>query len=379
MKTVRLELNKIILDPKIQPRVELDDSHIEDLKNDLMEGAVLPPVVVFYDGINYRLAEGFHRYFAHQRAGLIEIEAEIREGGERDAQLYAVGSNATHGKRRTNADKRRAVATLLKDEEWGKWSDRHIAEVCRVSQPLVSDVRKELTESGFQFPTTRKCSNGRAMDVSQIGANRGQESPQTEPSAGETSNDVQDEAHKNEAQPPTGETPEAGHPSEESPQVVSPETGADPTDASESGGETQDGTSELAPDDGGQPQNDASPGESESGNESDEEPEPPSGEVSPGDAQESPSQGPGDSSSPVDDDIQTLKDKLATLEAALQAKDLELKEKDSRISELEEKVQQLEANNAYYVKEIEAYEKEEMAREIASRMKPKHGGMPLHG
>jgi len=379
MKTVRLELNKIILNPEIQPRVELDDSHIEDLKNDLMEGAVFPPVVVFYDGSKYRLASGFHRYFAYQRAGLSEIEAEIREGGERDAQLYGVGSNATHGKRRTNADKRRAVAILLKDEEWGKWSDRHIAEVCRVSQPLVSDVRKELTESGFQFPTTRKCSDGRAMDVSQIGANRGQESPQAEASAGETSNDVQDEAGTTEAQAPTGETPGAGHAPEESPPVASPETGADPTDASESGGETQDGTSEHSQEVGGQPQNDASPGESESGNESDEEPLPPPEDSSPTDAQGATGQGPGGSPAPVDDDIQTLKDKVVNLEAALQTKNLELQEKDSRISELEEKVQQLEADNAYYVKEIEAYEKEEMARVIASRMKAQRGDMSLHG
>ena len=127
MKTMYLELNTITMAPELQPRVELDDSHIEDLKRDLSEGAEFPPVVVFYDGTNYWLADGFHRWIAHQRAGRSEIVAKIHEGGKREAQLYAVGSNATHGKRRTNADKRRAVATLLKDEEWGTWSDRQIA------------------------------------------------------------------------------------------------------------------------------------------------------------------------------------------------------------------------------------------------------------
>ena len=40
--------------------------------------------------------------------------------------------NADHGKRRSNADKRRAVEMMLKDSEWGKWSDREIAAKCAV-------------------------------------------------------------------------------------------------------------------------------------------------------------------------------------------------------------------------------------------------------
>lgn len=43
--------------------------------------------------------------------------------------------------RRTNADKRRAVETLLRDDEWGKWSDNEIARRCGVSQPFVSKLR----------------------------------------------------------------------------------------------------------------------------------------------------------------------------------------------------------------------------------------------
>ena len=35
-----------------------------------------------------------------------------------------------HGLRRSNADKRRAVLTLLNNEEWAKWSAREIAKAC---------------------------------------------------------------------------------------------------------------------------------------------------------------------------------------------------------------------------------------------------------
>jgi hypothetical protein len=47
--------------------------------------------------------------------GLAKISADVREGSRRDAILYAVGANASHGLKRTNRDKRNAVRVLLKD------------------------------------------------------------------------------------------------------------------------------------------------------------------------------------------------------------------------------------------------------------------------
>ena len=109
MNTISLPLERIKLEQHAQPRVELDDAYTEEITNDLQAGNEFPPVVVFYDGDDYWLADGFHRYLAHQRAGRSDIKAEVREGGMREAILYAVGANATHGKRRSNADKRKAV------------------------------------------------------------------------------------------------------------------------------------------------------------------------------------------------------------------------------------------------------------------------------
>lgn len=44
-----------------------------------------------------------------------KIKADVREGTRRDGILHAVGANATHGNRRTNEDKRRAIVILLND------------------------------------------------------------------------------------------------------------------------------------------------------------------------------------------------------------------------------------------------------------------------
>lgn len=104
-------------------------------------GAVFPPVVVFVDskGVHW-LADGFHRCAAAEQAGLAEVAADVREGSKKDALLHAASANAQHGLRRTNADKRRAVALVL--AACPKWSDRKVGEVCGVSHPFVANVRK---------------------------------------------------------------------------------------------------------------------------------------------------------------------------------------------------------------------------------------------
>lgn len=74
-------------------------------------------------------------------AGIAEIDVAVQPGGLRDAILFAVGANATHGLRRMNADKRRAVMRLLDDPEWAAWSDREIARRCSVDHKFVGKLR----------------------------------------------------------------------------------------------------------------------------------------------------------------------------------------------------------------------------------------------
>lgn len=105
--------------------------------------AAWPPVVVFNDGTTFWLADGFHRTAAaRQSSYCLCVPAEIIRGSRRDAILYAVGANATHGCRRTNADKRNAIQILLSDPQWSQWSDNEIAKRCQVSNHLVGEVRK---------------------------------------------------------------------------------------------------------------------------------------------------------------------------------------------------------------------------------------------
>ena len=134
-------ISSINMDGGTQPRAAIDFDVVEEYALALASGAVFPPVVVFFDGSTYWLADGFHRTHAHKVAERQSIECDVRQGTRRDAILFSVGANASHGMRRTNEDKRRAVLALLNDPEWAGWSDGEISRRCAVSQPFVSKLR----------------------------------------------------------------------------------------------------------------------------------------------------------------------------------------------------------------------------------------------
>ncbi|ODT59410.1 MAG: hypothetical protein ABS73_09840 [Paracoccus sp. SCN 68-21] len=114
---------------------------------------VFPPVIVYFDGKDYWLADGFHRVAAWARIGRTEIPTDIRQGDRRRAILHSVAANSAHGLRRTNDDKRRAVLTLLEDDEWGQWSNREIARRCAVSEGLVRSLRDPICAQNADSPT----------------------------------------------------------------------------------------------------------------------------------------------------------------------------------------------------------------------------------
>jgi len=175
---VELDPNLLTLDPDVQPREKVTQTLVGQYSEDMEDGDVFPPVVVYSDGKSHWVADGFHRVGAAIKAGLTTIKVEVRKGGKRDAILFAVGSNAIHGCRRTNADKRRAVTALLKDDEWSGWADREIARRCHVSDRFVNKLRAELSANGSQMGRTRKVTRGGKnfpMDTTKIGSRGGDE------------------------------------------------------------------------------------------------------------------------------------------------------------------------------------------------------------
>lgn len=137
-----LNLQAICIDGGTQSREQINQDCVAEYADLVKEGVELPPVRVYYDGTDYYLADGFHRYFAHVHAGKASIAADVINGTLRDAILNSLGANSSHGLRPNNADKRKAIQTMLDDFEWSEFSDREIARACNVSHVLVAQVRR---------------------------------------------------------------------------------------------------------------------------------------------------------------------------------------------------------------------------------------------
>ena len=150
MERKLIGLDAIRIDGGTQSREKIDETVVSDYADLIADGVQFPAVRVYFDGVSHYLADGFHRYHAHRKAGKGAIEADIEKGTLRDAILYSLGANHEHGLRRSNADKRKAVQAMLDDFEWQEWSNAEIARRCHVSERMVANMR------GSDAPEVRK-------------------------------------------------------------------------------------------------------------------------------------------------------------------------------------------------------------------------------
>jgi hypothetical protein len=138
-----MPLTSIRVDWTINARATIRREVSLDYAEALKAGAKFPPVIIFFDGETYWLADGFHRYVAYEIAGIPDIPVEIRLGTPRAAALFGVTANRLHGVRPSRSDRRRAIVRLLEDPEWARWSDQQIALLCGAPSDMVRDLRRE--------------------------------------------------------------------------------------------------------------------------------------------------------------------------------------------------------------------------------------------
>jgi hypothetical protein len=142
-----LDLASIRLDGGSYPRVKIDKEARARYARAMEAGAEFPPVVVFYDGTDYWLADGYIRVSAARQLALPSIAADVRMGDRRDATLYAMGANVPKELPRSRDDVRRVVAKMLQDPEWGTWPAEDIARHCGVRKSYVKSIEKGLRGS----------------------------------------------------------------------------------------------------------------------------------------------------------------------------------------------------------------------------------------
>ena len=172
----RLSVLDVRMDGGTQPRAGLDMGYVADLVADIQAGAALPPIDVMYDGNVYWLFDGFHRMAAYRKIYQdrpFYVDARVSQGTLEDAQWSSFGVNKSHGLRRTNEDKRRAVVAALKHPNGASRSNREIARHLGVDEATVRNHREKL-EVTAEIPQSaeRTGADGRKINTANIGAKR---------------------------------------------------------------------------------------------------------------------------------------------------------------------------------------------------------------
>ena len=152
---MKLDITKIRTDGGTQVREKLDQGTVELYAERIATGDTLPPLVVFFDGVDYWLASGFHRYEAYLLNEVATIEVEVKDGTREEALWFAVGANRKHGLPLSRKDKRRAIAIVLGREQSRAWSNGKIASYVGCTDKTVASVRNKL-ESTTEFPELKE-------------------------------------------------------------------------------------------------------------------------------------------------------------------------------------------------------------------------------
>ncbi|NCC85469.1 MAG: hypothetical protein EOM03_15275 [Clostridia bacterium] len=179
---MNLPIVGIRLDCGTQSRASLNQDTINQYAEDMTEGAVFPPPVVFYNGEDHILSVGFHRVHAALQAGYSEMECEVRNGTLRDAILFSIKSNADHGLPRTNADKKHAVKMafqqLMEDgrniRDVDDVSHTEVARMAAVHHTFIMKIRVDIADEllgkcdNHTTPTIQPKSKGKSYSGTMI-------------------------------------------------------------------------------------------------------------------------------------------------------------------------------------------------------------------
>jgi len=151
---VKVALASIAFDAGTQIREAINEAVVAEYAERMTKGVIFPAVVLFHDGNQYYMADGFHRALAAKRNDFSDIEADVQPGTKTDALWFALGANKANGQRLTLADKKHAV--LLALQTWPAKSAGQIGDQVGCSHSYVSSIRNEVSMTGNPEHVTGK-------------------------------------------------------------------------------------------------------------------------------------------------------------------------------------------------------------------------------
>ena len=186
---VEKQIGEVVIDPKISLR-GIDDDHVQDLMHAQLEYGESEwqerwqgTLIITED---FHVVDGHHTLEAARNNFGDDhcVKFEVRGKTFRDAYFLATGTNASHGKRRSNEEKRLAVLRWLEDDDMKEWTDGCIAKHCYVAGSTVTRISDELVQNmSYTRPTKRKylgiSGNTVWIETAEIG-NGSESSPQEE-------------------------------------------------------------------------------------------------------------------------------------------------------------------------------------------------------
>ncbi len=162
---VRLQISDIDIGQHTQVRTGINEDTVQAYHDAMIEGAIFPPVVVFHDGSDYVMADGFHRLMATVRVDYTEIDAVIHQGTAQDALWHALGANKTNGQRMSKGDVRNAVIRALK--AFPDRTQKAIAEQVGCAQSYVASIKAGVNiTSDIETPETITNARGQQRPTS---------------------------------------------------------------------------------------------------------------------------------------------------------------------------------------------------------------------
>lgn len=198
-KKIELPIIEIERRKELQIR-PLDQKTVNEYAEDYRAHALFPAIIVFAEegSERYLLADGEHRVEGCKKAGFETILAEIRPGGIREALKYALGANVEHGLRRSNKDKRHAIKIAVNDPEWSGWSNRRIADLCKVDEKTVRRLRDDLQPKRKAEKPKRVKSERKGKTVTVPAGNDKKDKPAEKPKASKPAPKTQDQINQQE-------------------------------------------------------------------------------------------------------------------------------------------------------------------------------------
>jgi len=154
-----IALKDIRIDGGTQQR-PIDETVVARYKALMMEGIEFPLIQVVWDGHDFWLADGFHRFHAMRKLGKNMIQADVNDGTQRDAIFFSFSANSDHGfARQPGTIKTMLMEKIFPDDEWSQMTDEATAAcIGGVSRSHITKCRASFNRTGKPAnKTPEKC------------------------------------------------------------------------------------------------------------------------------------------------------------------------------------------------------------------------------